>query len=279
MYLHQGLIDNIILYSNCGCYKLQSMYTYKITRDNDDEDVLDIWCTYHKYPNVLNKIRYQLCYKIIIENDDYCGCAVCDACNNCGDVCAICDVCDYCNKCNMYIIKQTIENLQWKYIKGISCFTDEVLQEVLEYPVLFDLCIENGVIIDKDLLDDVACYGNPEIFIKCIDLSSECDNKTLSAACVLNNIENIKICLKYGIKPDIEDLQRVAFHGYTEEFKLFIEYGVVPDTRTINNAIFGNRIEITEICLQMDVKYDYNAIENASDEIKELVKKYKNSSN
>lgn len=62
MYLHQQLIDNIVLL-NKNLPKLQSKFSYSITNCNC---VVYAWVIHRKRPNTITKLRYQRMYNRIM---------------------------------------------------------------------------------------------------------------------------------------------------------------------------------------------------------------------
>lgn len=57
MYLHQQLIDNVLLISYKKLPRLYNMFVYKIINKNDC--YLKEWKKYEKFPNTITKLRYQ----------------------------------------------------------------------------------------------------------------------------------------------------------------------------------------------------------------------------
>lgn len=66
MYLHQQIVDLLMLQcESVKILKLQSLYTYKVTRYRHKYYILDIyqeWNNFYNNPNNLSKLRYQWVY-------------------------------------------------------------------------------------------------------------------------------------------------------------------------------------------------------------------------
>lgn len=188
MYLHQGLVDNLILLqtSKKTPQKLLSIFTYKIHKINQ---ITTKWVEYIETPNSITKLSYQYNYFITdIQFEVY---------NN------------------------------WNYITGIIKYNIwGVLPTAIRFnnKLLFQNCIEHGVIPDDNNVRLSIMHNRLEMFELCVENGYIPCQDTISIAAEYSNTEIFKSCIKYGVIPDDATMVEVVWNKNREIFDICLKY-------------------------------------------------------
>lgn len=169
MYLHQGLIDNVLLMIKSNfkiqpdtdidtdtdidididtesvwssdsellkdlapkILKLQSKFIFNILRNNNETP--SRWFKYNKFPNTITKLQYQYRYRYRYQ---------------------------YYNLINFFM-----DEMKWEYIKGPVYFDQYIMYDAAKfgYISIFKLCVDKGIITFPEVLNNEAHCGNTEI--------------------------------------------------------------------------------------------------------------------
>lgn len=219
MYLHQGLVDNIVLllqgYNDNDPLCIYSSFVYRIKDrilDKFYRDSTSEWCKYIKTPNTITKLRYQFVYSNI--SSDY--------------------------------------RRYWNYIIGPKHFNMMTISIEYNYFEIFKRCIENGIKLNQDTLDICFYNGRSEMIDICISHGLTPNLNTLHNIVSYENKNTDMFNLlvtKYNIKPDIIIMNKLLEMKYFDLFEICIKYGVIPDDTTLYMSIRHNSIKSTQICL------------------------------
>lgn len=187
MYLHQQLIDNLILQSKQGVRKLYSKYINDI---NDDDFITEHWYKFSLKPNTISKLRYQSQYKLYDEDNN-----------------GYCLYYNYYHHCECYECMETniMARFHWNYLLGPINFN----QYTMEYALVnfrLDIDIVNffikiGIKPNQEILNMSAHHNNIEIFNICVDNDVIPNKDTMDMSVHNSNTEIFKVCLRYVI-PD-----------------------------------------------------------------------------
>lgn len=273
MYLHQQLIDNLVLYVKLP--KLQSMYTYVLTNNNNNNTIKE-WCKYNVQPNNRNKLRYQFKYEISnywhYINGPHINENTMKYAANTGNL-------ELFRICLNGGINPTQECLELAAnIDSIDiiklCISNDVIpsSEIFIYHAfmhdndeLFDICLNVGVFPDTENLDTIY-----NIKTKCYKiLYKACKEQRIilnqrSIECAACNPDVFNLCIEQGIKPNYVTMQIAAIYGNLDTFKKCIEF-VVPDQTIIDNAAYNSKNpEIFDLCLDLNLRPNQDTIGEAA---------------
>lgn len=203
MYLHQGLVDVLLLQiSNIKRLRLYSYYTYSI-KSNDC--ISNLQYNFKQRPNNLTKLRYQWKYKnkgikIFIKQ-----------------IKRIC----YNPRSNIHT-KHISKNLEQNYF--CIRFKNNIIMDIASsvgHTNLFKKCLQLGLLPTQETLD-YASTSNIEIYKICLkyELCPQIDH--IYDAIYRDNVELFKICLDYGLKTKLSMLQC----AYNNEIKELIKTSI-----------------------------------------------------
>lgn len=224
MYLHQGLIDVLLLQVRMDLFKLQSYYTILVSPCKDNE--YKEWYNYHLRPNSITKLRYQQCYNITYNCDIY---------------------------CNSDSDKSWDDYLQGSIVRDFNYLLGPILHDNSIWGavgthnvVLLKICLEYGAKVDIDLLNHSVYNYTSEIFRIILDYGVIPNYITIYVAAKCGNIEVMDICIKYGLHITRDILDTLVVFGRTELFKKYMHYIVSYDT-TLQIAKNHGRTEIIDL--------------------------------
>lgn len=222
MYLHQQIIDNLLLIVNIPKLndKLHSKYTYKIIVNNNY--MLDEWYIYKQKSNIITKLQYQFSY-------------------------------DHIYKMVSSIISY---DHRWKYLIGPTEFNKNNLDEaaVLNSINLFNDGINHGIIPDKKTLRHAILFSGSKIEIvrKCLEFGLYLTQCNMNIAAHYGNIDIFNECLKYELQPNQETLDTSASGGNLEIFNKCLNFGLQPTKTTINMAVRNGDILLFKRCIELN---------------------------
>lgn len=211
MYLHQGLVDNIVLQTKKGIPWLESYYSYRII--NKNVGIITKWYNYTLRPNNITKLCYQYSYSI--------------------------------NKVEYYLSKG-----DWNYITGVLIINHILhISSYFRNKILFRLCINGGIKPTKEQVRRLIYNDDIEMFNKCINIYNDIFDKDSLWLILRNGNDDLfNKCIEY-VKPDIDILNKAAIYGDKYIFRKCLE-SVEPDRSTIEFSIDYNQLDIFKDCLK-----------------------------
>lgn len=180
MYLHQFLVDNLILISQNnlgnGNGKLQSHYTRSITYKNKSAKIN--WMKYIERPNYITKLKFQWrIYK-------------------------------YTHKYSLDTLKKIF---RWNYTKCLNYNSTSTMNTIIHYGYthMFNLCIKRGIIPDQISINESLCYieSNSEMLDYCLRYGLKPTQETINNMVLYCHLNIIIKCLEYNFIPDREIIE------------------------------------------------------------------------
>lgn len=194
MYLHQQLIDNLLLNSKLKILKLQTRYTYTIilNKSKNKSGTVKKWYNFNQYPNNKTKLQYQWYY---------------------------------------YVFTNIMNQVNWNYIIGPTKLDQQTMNNAALYGdiVMFYICLENG--INPDNITMNIAITTIEIFNLCLQVGLKPTQETMNYSAYQGYTEIFKLCLQVGMRPTQETMNYAVNRGRADIFKICLDY-VEPDQIT-----------------------------------------------
>lgn len=224
MYLHQQLVDILLLPTTRRLAKIQSKYTYCIKNYSDDT-IIKEWYKFKSKPNTISKLRYQVEFRY-----------------------------------NYTQFSKFMKVTKWNYIKGMMYCDNQIMVNSIGRSrmssIKFELALKYGIIPSVTHITRSILVENLEIFKLCLKNDVTLTNEIMKYTVINNHIEMFKICLEHNVIPTQEHMNSSVRHiNYKEIFEICLSVGVKPNQETMNNAIrhLRNDIYVFDKCIEYGV--------------------------
>lgn len=221
MFLHQQLVDNILLLTSKQLYyKIYSKYTYSIIVIVTHKTMFKMWYIYYTTPNTITKLQYQLIYS------------------------------------NYYEFPYFYKHIKWDYIKGPTYY-DYSFAIQCNNINLFKICLKYNVKPTEEIMNKAVSYNNLKIFKMCIEVGLKPTQKTFNNLEYHFNIEIINICISFGCKPNRKTMENAILFRNINLFNKCLPY-IQPNTDILMLAAQYSTIEIFKLCLNSGAEINHS---------------------